>query len=292
MATHIERDTVTGTETTGHEWDGLKELNTPLPKWWIYTWLACILWALVWLAFFPSFPYGKNYIHGLLGFSTRSQVAQDVNAVIAQRGVVMNKIAAASFDQIRKDPELLAAAQTSGRITFANNCQPCHGAGGAGQPGFPALAAGSWLWGGKLEDIQQTVTYGIRSGQEKARDSQMLKFGVDGILKPEEIQHVADYVMTLFGTPNKDASPADVAAGKEIFAANCVACHGENGEGNRDVGGPRLASKIHLYGGTRDLVVRQVTNPHMGVMPNWNTRLDAATIKSVAIYVHDLGGGE
>ncbi|MDR3523184.1 MAG: cytochrome-c oxidase, cbb3-type subunit III [Acetobacteraceae bacterium] len=293
MALNIERDEHTGTDTTGHEWDGLKELNTPLPKWWLYTWLACILWALVYFVFFPSFPYGKGYIHGLLGASSRNDVMADVKGFAAERNAVMSKVAAASFDDIRKNPELLAAAQTAGRITFANNCQPCHGAGGAGNPGFPALAAGSWLWGGKLEDIQQTITHGIRSGDDAARDSQMPKFGTDGLLKPEEIQQVADYVSTaFFGLALKDAAPASIAAGKDIFAANCASCHGDNGEGNRDVGAPRLASKIHLYGGTRDLIVRQVTSPHMGVMPNWNGRLDTATIKSVAIYVHDLGGGE
>jgi cytochrome c oxidase cbb3-type subunit III len=187
----------------------------------------------------------------------------------------------------------LAAAQTAGRITFANNCQPCHGAGGAGLPGYPALAAGAWIWGGKLEDIQQTVTHGIRSGDPDARDSKMLAFGTDGILKPEEIQNVSNYVETaMFGLTDPNAAPASIASGKEIYAANCAACHGEKGEGVRDVGGPRLASKVHLYGGTRESIVKQVTAPHMGVMPNWNQRLDAATIKSVAIYVHDLGGGE
>ena len=290
---NIERDAVTGTETTGHEWDGLKELNTPLPKWWLYTWIACTVWALGYFVFYPAIPYGKNYVHGLLGASTRSQVEADVKAVQSQRNQVMSKVAAASFEDIRKNPELLAAAQTAGRITFANNCQPCHGAGGAGQLGYPALAAGAWIWGGKLEDIQQTVTHGIRSGDSEARDSQMPKFGTDGMLKPEEIQNVANFVETAyFGLTDKNATDASIAAGKEIFAANCVACHGEKGEGNREVGGPRLASKVHLNGGTRESVVKQVTSPHMGVMPNWNQRLDNATIKSVAIYVHDLGGGE
>jgi cytochrome c oxidase cbb3-type subunit 3 len=214
-------------------------------------------------------------------------------AVQAERGKVMDKVAAASFDQIRKDPALLAAAQTAGHITFANNCQPCHGAGGAGAVGYPALAAGAWIWGGKVEEIEQTLIYGIRSGQEQARNSQMPNFGGDGLLKSAEIQNVADYVAaTFYGVPRADATPAEVKAGAAIFAENCASCHGDKGEGNREVGAPRLAAKVHLNGGTRDAIVKQVTAPHMGVMPNWNTRLDAATIKSVAIYVHDLGGGE
>ncbi len=292
MPTKIEKDSVTGIETTGHNWDGLRELNNPLPEWWLYVWLVCIAWAMVWFVLYPSVPYFTGYWHGALGYSTRTQVAQDLKEVAAQRAGVMDKIAAESFEQIRADPALTAAALTAGRITFANNCQPCHGAGGGGRLGYPALAAGAWLWGGKLADIQTTITHGIRSGDPDARDSQMPRFGADGILKPEEIQHVADYVMTLYKTPTKDASAADVAAGKEVFDVNCVACHGANGQGNREFGGPALASAIHLNSATRDFVVGQITSPHMGVMPYWNTRLDQATIKSVALYVHDLGGGE
>ncbi len=178
---------------------------------------------------------------------------------------------------------------TAGRIAFAENCQPCHGAGGGGRVGYPALAAGAWIWGGKLEDIQQTLTHGIRSGDADARDSQMPKFGVDGLLKPEQISQIADYVMTLYGTP---VPGADVAPGKKLFAENCAACHGDNGEGKRDVGAPRLASKVHLNASTRDAVVAQISNPRMGVMPAWNTRLNEATIKSLALYVHAFGGGE
>jgi cytochrome c oxidase cbb3-type subunit 3 len=292
VSSDVEKDPVSGTPTTGHEWDGIRELNTPLPKWWLYTWLVTIAWAAVWFVLFPSIPYGPGYWHGVLGYSTRKEVDSDVKAVAAQRSGVMDRIGALSFEQIRADPELVAAAQTAGRITFANNCQPCHGAGGAGRIGYPALAAGSWLWGGKLTDIQRTVTYGIRSGQPEARDSQMPRFGADGVLKPAEISQVADFVMTLYQLPNADATEQNIAAGRELFAANCAVCHGDKGQGNREFGAPALASHVHLYGATRETIVSQVMQPHMGMMPNWNTRLDPATIKSVALYVHDLGGGE
>jgi cytochrome c oxidase cbb3-type subunit 3 len=289
VPTKIEKDAVTGRDTTGHEWDGIKELNNPLPKWWLYVLYATIVWAAVWVVLYPSIPYGSGYFHGLLGYSQRKTVDQDVAAVAAQRAGAMAKIQTLSFADIRKDPQLLAVAETAGRITFANNCQPCHGAGGGGQPGYPALAAGDWMWGGTLEAIQQTVTHGIRSGDPDARNSLMPRFGVDGMLKPEQIQQLADYVMTLFGKPE---AGKDVALGKALFAANCVVCHGDAGQGNREVGGPRLAAHIHLRANTREDVVAQVTNPHMGVMPNWNARLDPATIKSVTLYVHSLGGGE
>jgi cytochrome c oxidase cbb3-type subunit 3 len=289
VPTKIEKDVVTGRDTTGHEWDGLKELNTPLPKWWLYVLYGTIVWAAVWFVLYPSVPGVTGYFHGILGYSQRTAVNDDVRAVMAQRAGTMDKIKTLSFADIRKDPELLAAANTAGRIAFANNCQPCHGAGGGGQPGYPALAAGAWIWGGSLDAIDQTITYGIRSGDAQAREGQMPRFGADGILKPEEIQQVADYVMTLFGTTE---AGKDVSAGKKIFADNCAICHGEDGQGDREKGAPRLASRVHLYGGDRATVVAQINSPRSGVMPAWRTRLDEATIKSLTLYVHSLGGGE
>jgi len=288
VPTKIEKDVVTGTNTTGHEWDGLKELNTPLPKWWLYVLYATIAWSAVWFVLYPSVPGVTGYFHGVLGYSQRSAVNTEVRAIEAQRADTMDKIKALSFVEIRKDPQLMAAAETAGRIAFANNCQPCHGAGGGGQPGYPALAAGGWIWGGSLDAIEQTIAYGIRSGDDKARDSQMLRFGADGILKPDEIQNVADDVMTLYGKP----TDRDVSAGRKLFADNCAVCHGEAGQGDREKGAPRLASRVHLYGDSRDVVVAQINAPRMSVMPAWHTRLDEATIKSLALYVHSLGGGE
>ena len=289
MPTKIEKDIVTGTDTTGHEWDGLKELNTPLPKWWVYILYATIAWSAVWFVLYPSVPGITGYFHGVLGYSQRNAVNDAVRAVAAQRAATMDRIKALSFADIRNDPQLMAAALTAGRIAFADNCQPCHAAGGGGQPGYPALAAGAWIWGGTLDEIQQTITYGIRSGDDKAREAQMPRFGADGILKPAEIQQVADYVMTLYGS----AEPAkDVSAGTKLFADNCAICHGEAGQGDREKGAPRLASRVHLYGDDRAVVVAQITSPRTGVMPAWHTRLDIGTIKSLALYVHSLGGGE
>jgi cytochrome c oxidase cbb3-type subunit 3 len=290
VPTKIEKDSVTGRDTTGHEWDGVKELNTPLPKWWLYVFLACIVFAFGQMLLYPSIPYGRGYFHGLLGYSQRKAVDAAVAKVVAARDVSMEKIAASSFAQIRTNPALLEVALTSGRITFAENCQPCHGPGGGGNPGYPALAAGNWIWGGTLTDIQQTITHGIRSADPDARQSAMPRFGVDGILKPAEIEAVADYVWAAFwGHPT---AGQDVSAGAKIFAENCAACHGDHGQGSRQMGAPRLASHIHLYGTTEATIVNQVTSPHQGVMPNWGVRLDPATIKSVTLYVHSLGGGE
>ena len=288
MPTKIEKDAISGQNTTGHEWDGVKELNTPLPKWWLYVFFATIVWAFGMFVLYPSIPYGRGYFHGILGYSSRAKADADVALVVAQRKGAMDKIATLSFDQIKADPALLEVAMTSGRITFAENCQPCHGAGGGGSLGYPALAAGAWIWGGHLAEIQQTVAHGVRGADPDARQSAMPKFGADGTLKPAEVEAVTDYVWaTFYGHPGKD-----VAAGAKIFAENCAACHGENGEGNRDMGAPKLNSHVHLYGNTRETIAAQVNLPRQGVMPNWSQRLDPATIKAVTLYVHALGGGE
>jgi cytochrome c oxidase cbb3-type subunit 3 len=290
VPTKIEKDAVTGRETTGHEWDGIKELNTPLPKWWLYVFLATIVWALGVFVLYPSIPYGPGYFHGLLGYSQRASVDAEVARLAAQRKGSMDKIETLSFADIRKDPALLEVALIDGRITFASDCQPCHGAGGGGRPGYPALAAGAWIWGGTLDDIRQTITHGIRSGDADARQSAMPRFGADGILNPEQIQQVSQFVWSKFYGHRTDGQ--DISAGAKIFAENCATCHGEDGQGNRQMGAPRLASQVHLYAGNLDTIVLQVTNPRMGVMPNWSTRLDPATIKALTLYVHALGGGE
>jgi cytochrome c oxidase cbb3-type subunit 3 len=290
VPTKIEKDSVTGRETTGHEWDGIKELDTPTPKWWLYVFLATIVWAAGVFVLYPSIPYGTGYFHGLTGYSSRATVDAEVGKLVAQRKGSMDKIATMSFDAIKADPALMEVALTSGRITFAENCQPCHGPGGGGNPGYPALAAGAWIWGGSLADIQQTVTHGIRSGDADTRQSAMPRFGADGVLKPAEIDAVASYVWATFyghATTGKD-----VSAGAKVFAENCAACHGDTGQGNRDMGAPKLASQVHLYGNSRETILNQVNLPRQGLMPNWGTRLDPATIKAVALYVHALGGGE
>ena len=290
MPTKIEKDAITGRETTGHEWDGIHELDTPLPKWWLYVFYACIAYAAVVCLLYPSIPYGSGYFHGILGYSQRKAVAAEIKERSADRSALLDKIAVMPFEQVQADPALLATALTAGRLAFAENCKPCHGAGGGGRIGYPALAAGAWIWGGKLTDIQQTLTHGIRSGDAQARDSQMPRFGADAILKPEQIQQVGAYVFADFYGHRLEKQ--DLSAGKKIFAENCAPCHGETGQGGREFGAPRLASHVHLYGDALETITGQVTNPHMGVMPAWNTRLSPGTIKSLALYVHGLGGGE
>jgi cytochrome c oxidase cbb3-type subunit 3 len=289
MPTKIEKDTVSGTDTTGHEWDGVKELNTPLPKWWLYVLLATIVWALIYMLLYPSMPLGTTYFKGLLGYSQREDVVNDLTAVHQKHGSAMSRIAATDFAQVLRDPELKAVALAAGRIAFANNCQPCHGPSGSGRPEYPILADDDWLWGGKLEEIQHTIAYGIRNGRSEARDSAMPKFGADGVLDPKQLNQITDYVLSLSG---RAPAGVDLQPGLQIYTEYCAACHGETGQGNVEFGAPRLSDQIWLFGSDRATIHRQIANPRQGVMPPWIDRLDAATIKSLTLYVHEFGGGK
>ena len=286
----IEHDEITGTATTGHEWDGIKELNTPLPKWWIYTFYGTVIWALAYTVAYPAWPLINGATPGLLGYSSRADVAQDIAAAKTAQGAQLEKIAATNVEDILKDQELLAFARSGGAAAFKVNCVQCHGSGAAGSPGYPNLNDDDWLWGGTAEDIHTTLQNGIRyTLNGDTRDSQMPAFGVDGLLTPEQIGDVANHVVSLSGGA---ADAAAAARGADLYAENCASCHGEDGKGMRELGGPNLADAIWLFGGTVDEVKAQIHKPRHGVMPAWSGRLDEATIKQLAVYVHTLGGGE
>jgi cytochrome c oxidase cbb3-type subunit 3 len=284
MPTKIEKDSVTGTETTGHEWDGIKELNTPLPRWWLYVLYATIVWAAVYYVLYPTIPG----VPGLMGYSQREEVVERMAQARARQAGSLDRIAAAPLEEIKADPDLLNFALTGGRAAFADNCAPCHAAGGAGRPGYPTLADDAWLWGGTLEDIETTLHHGVRADDdEETRFGDMPAFGADELLEPDQIEAVAAYVLSL-STPSADAA----GPGLEVYAENCASCHGGAGEGGREFGAPNLADQIWLYGGEKAEIVAQINRPRHGVMPAWAGRLEDTTIKMLTVYVHALGGGE
>jgi cytochrome c oxidase cbb3-type subunit III len=283
-------DAATGTATTGHEWDGIKELNTPLPRWWVWVFYATVVWSIGYWVVYPAVPLISSFTAGVLGYSSRGEVAAEVRGLQATRGGMVAKLEAASLADIEKDPTLFAFATAQGRAAFGNNCAPCHGIGGGGAKGYPNLNDNDWLWGGSLDQIYETISYGIRSGNPKAHESTMVGFGKDGVLKRGEIVTVARYVRSLSGLPVPAGT--DVAAGKKIFADNCAACHGDEAKGNPEIGAPNLADRIWLYGPDEATIVEVVINGKNGVMPAWADRLDPATLKALAVYVHSLGGGQ
>lgn len=290
MSQHEDIDHVSGRATTGHEWDGIRELNTPLPRWWILTFYATILWAIGYWVVYPAWPLVTNYTSGLFHYSTRASVANELAILETLRGEKMKVLGSASLADIERDPALLGLARARGKTVFADNCAPCHGTGATGAKGYPNLNDDDWLWGGSLHQIMQTIQFGARSGNTKGHEGQMLAFGRDGVLKREEIVTVANYVRALSGLAT--APGYDAAAGKKIFAENCVSCHGEDGKGNQEVGAPNLADQIWLYGSDEATVIETITNGRAGVMPAWTGRLDPVTIKALTVYVHSLGGGK
>jgi len=290
MSAHDEIDHVSGQATTGHEWDGIKELNTPLPRWWILTFYATIIWAIGYWVVYPAWPLLTSHTAGLFHYSTRASVAGELANLETLRGEKMKVLGNASLADIEKDPALLALARARGKTVFGDNCAPCHGTGGAGAKGYPNLNDDDWLWGGSLDQIAQTIQFGARSGHVKTHENQMLAFGRDGVLKKDEIVTVANYVRSLSGLSTAPAYNA--AAGKKIFAENCVSCHGDDGKGNQELGAPNLTDQIWLYGSDEAMIVETITNGRAGVMPAWIGRLDPVTIKALTVYVHSRGGGK
>jgi cytochrome c oxidase cbb3-type subunit 3 len=290
MADHNDIDSVSGTATTGHEWDGIRELNTPLPRWWVITFYLTIVWAVGYWIVYPAWPLLWSNTPGILHYSSRADVALELANLEKIRGDKMVALGAASLADIERDPALLAIARARGKTVFGDNCAPCHGSGAAGAKGFPNLNDDDWLWGGTLDQIAQTITYGARSGHPKAHEGQMLAFGKEGVLQPNQIVTVANYVRSLSGLPTRPGY--DAAAGKKIFAENCTACHGEDAKGNPELGAPNLIDQIWLYGSDEVTIIESITNGRAGVMPEWEGRLDPTTIKAMAVYVHSLGGGK
>jgi cytochrome c oxidase cbb3-type subunit 3 len=290
MTKHSDIDHVSGTATTGHEWDGIKELNTPLPRWWVITFYATIVWAIGYWIVYSAWPLLWSHTTGIWNYSTRAEVVTELANLEKVRGTKMATLGSAPLAEIEKDPALLALARASGKTVFGDNCAPCHGTGGAGAKGYPNLNDDEWLWGGSLEQIMQTIQFGVRSGHPKTHESAMLAFGKEGVLKKDQIVTVANYVRSLSGL---STSPGyDASAGAKIFADNCASCHGDQGKGNQELGAPDLTDKIWLYGSDEATLVETISNGRSGVMPAWVSRLDPSTIKALTVYVHSLGGGK
>ncbi|MCE2926251.1 MAG: cytochrome-c oxidase, cbb3-type subunit III [Rickettsiales bacterium] len=281
-------DQHSGVETTGHEWDGLKELNNPAPRWWLWVFFITVIWAVGYWVVYPAWPTLSGHTQGIAGWTSHKKLAEEQAEILERRGQQGKALLGKSLQEIQNDPKLYTFAIAGGKAMFKENCAACHGTGAAGGKGYPNLNDYDWIWGGHLDEIYATIKYGIRSKHDQTHMSQMPAFGRDGILKREEVEMVADYVLTLSGSVLKPTHEH----GKKLFADNCSSCHGDTGMGKRELGAPNLTDGIWLYGGSRAAVMDMVTNAYGGVMPDWESRLSDDTIKAIAVYVHSLGGGE
>lgn len=281
-------DDVTGTETTGHEWDGITELDTPMPRWWLIVFYICIIWSIGYWFYYPTWPTlsGEGERGGTVGSAEWTQYTQLDEAqaeITALRAVYQSRFEASSFGEIQGDPTLYAYAVAGGKSAFGDNCATCHGTGGAGAPGYPNLNDDDWLWGGDVDAIYETLRYGVRGNHDETRFSEMPAFGE--ILSTDEVAAIADYVVA--GFPASSSS-----AGASLYSENCAVCHADSGEGLRDFGAPNLKDAIWFYGGTKGQIATQIKNPKHGIMPSWEGRLSDTTLRQLTIYVHSLGGGE
>lgn len=282
-------DEVSGVETTGHEWDGIRELNNPMPRWWVWTFYATILWGLAYTIAYPAWPLISDSTKGLLGWHSRKEYKVEQTAAAEKQAVYIQQIKEKSLPEIQADGELMKFAVQGGAAAFKVNCIQCHGSGAAGSVGYPNLNDDDWIWGGKVDDIYMSIAHGIRSpDDENTRVSDMPAFA--DVLEPAEIRQVAAYLVSARGDQPHNSEM--VVPGEVIFRDNCAACHGEKAQGNREFGAPNLTDAIWLKANTEDELIAQIRQPKHGVMPAWEGRLGEATVKQLALYVHSLGGGE
>lgn len=283
-----KRDSVTGRMTTGHEWNGIEELETPIPRVVIFFLIVTTLFGIGYWIAMPAWPLWSTYTKGILGIDQRQIVAEQVAEAHKDRALWVDKIMALDFAAIQADPDLMHRVGLAGRTLFEDNCAACHGVEATGGPGFPNLTAKAWLWGGEPDKIAETIRIGINSTNDDTRVSQMAAFGRDGVLDVAQISNVVAYVRSLSGLGDSAAEAESITAGKELFAANCVSCHGEDAKGKQDVGAPNLTDKYWIYGGDLDSVFTSVYAGRQGHMPHWDTRLSPADIKILTLYVEAL----
>jgi cytochrome c oxidase cbb3-type subunit III len=281
-----ERDPHSGYLTTGHEWNGIKELNTPVPRAVYFFLIVTALFAVGYWILMPAWPIGSTYTKGLLGVDQRTTVAESLKEAALDRAASVSRIETADYAAIQSDPQLMAFVRQTGRTLFGDNCAACHGRNAQGGKGFPNLTTSSWLWGGDPATIAETIRVGINSAHPDSRVSQMLAFGRGGMLSRDDIEKVVAYARSLSGTA--DAPAEQIEAGKAVFAANCVSCHGDDGKGKADVGGPDLTDKLWIYGGDLQSIFSTVWGGRQGHMPTWEARLSPVDRKILALYLVDL----
>lgn len=285
-----EIDPVTGRRTTGHIWNSIKELDTPVPRGVLIFLIVTHIFAALWWVLEPSWPLGSTYTKGLIGSDQKQVVERKIVEAATSRVPWIEKIETKSFDEIRADEALMAKVNSSGHQLFGDNCAACHGRNGKGGRNYPDLTDDDWLWGGGPERIVETMTVGVNTRHSKSRVSQMPAFGADEMLDKKQVSDVAAYVYSL---SNPETSTADnigqIDAGREVFVTACSSCHGQDAKGKQDMGAPNLTDGRWMYGGSLDRIIQTVHGGRQGHMPTWDERLSPAEIKIIALYVNALG---
>lgn len=287
-----ERDPYTGHMTTGHEWNGIKELNTPVPKV-IFGFLsAAFLFALGYWYFMPAWPLGDTYTRGSLGIDQRTEIQEQLAEAEAASADWKTAMEAADFDTIRADVELMDIVRESGSALYRDNCSMCHGSDGEGGRYFPRLNDDAWLWSDDPDAILHTLRVGINANHPETRVGQMPAFGDNGTLSSSEIDDLVLYLLsrsnTLIGSGTAASELLAVNRGSRTYATQCIACHGADMQGNPALGAPNLADDFWLYGGDEEGLRTTIVHGRGGHMPAWESRLDVAERKVLTLHVLSL----
>jgi len=262
-----KRDQQSTEQTTGHDFDGIEEYDNPLPAWWFYMFVITIVWGVGYLVIYP----GMGNYPGLLGWTQLTQHEREVSRADAEYGALRDRYLAQPIEEIAADP----AVRKMGMRMFSNNCAQCHGGDAKGTYGFPNLTDDDWLYGGTPDDIVASITQG--------RQAAMPAWG--SIIGEQGVNDVTGYVMSLNG---HSIDPARADAGKQVFQAYCVACHGANATGNTAMGAPNLTNGIWLYGGSAEQISHTVRGGRNGRMPAHKDTLSEDKIHILAAYVYGL----
>lgn len=285
-----EQDPVTGRETTGHDWNGIKELDTPVPRGILLFLIVTHVWAVAWWFFVPTWPLGTTYTQGLLGIEQKQIVEERVVAAQAARAPWVDRLETEDYDSLLADQDLMQVVRSTGHQLFGDNCAACHGRDGRGRANYPDLTDDDWLWGSGPEAIAETMRVGINTEHPETRFAQMSAFGRDGMLDRDQVRSVSAYVYSL---SNPDYSTADnvdlLEDGREVYLMTCAGCHGDDATGMQEVGAPNLTDDYWIYGGEMDDIIASVHGGRQGHMPTWDERLTVAEIRLLSLYVHDLG---
>ncbi len=280
-----EHDVPTGQKTTGHEWNGIKELDTPVPKV-VLAFLAIgTIFAVIYWVLAPAWPLGVSYTRGLLGLNDRQEVTQQVAAAQADRAIWTRRLTTEPLATLRADPAAMAYVDEVAPTLFADNCAACHGADLRGGPGFPNLTAPARLWGGDLDTVAETIRVGINADDPQTRRSQMSAFGTFGTLDRDQIQAVSAFIRARSGQAVTAAERERIPSGAEVFVTTCASCHGVDGRGDVTVGAPDLTDSVWIYGGDAATVYETIHSGRQGHMPAWEGRLSPADIRMLALYV-------
>jgi len=282
-----DRDSYTGKLTTGHDWNGIKELDSPIPKVVLFFLGAGILFLVIWTVLMPAWPSFSTYTKGLLGTDQRREVEQTLAEAAAERASWTSRIESEDFAAIQADPGLMSIVRQTGATLFGDNCAACHGGNATGGPGFPNLVQAPTLWGDDPETIAETIRVGINSTHPETRFGQMLAFGRDQMLPAADVNAVVAYVRSLTDPAVTDPD----GAGAQLFADNFAGCHGADAPGLPDRGGANLTDAFWIYGGDASAIHHSVYFGRQGHMPAWEGRLSPVDIKLLALYVLDLRAG-